>query len=86
MPQARLHFISPDKHYKSLFYLFILPLFLFLLVNQILARLTQRRHRYYIAIILARQAVENDVTSTAGHGGLGLATSACDNLCSTWKA
>lgn len=33
----------------------------------------------------ACQAIENDVTSTLGHGGLGLATGACDNLCPTRK-
>lgn len=44
-----------------------------------------RRHRYYNAIIPACQAIENDVTSTLGHGGLGLATGACDNLCPTRK-
>lgn len=44
-----------------------------------------RRHRYYNAIIPACQAIENDVTSTLGHGGLALATGACDNLCPTTK-
>ena len=35
----------------------------------------------YNAITAACQTIENDVTSTLGHGGLGLATGACDNLC-----
>lgn len=35
----------------------------------------------YNAITAACQTRENDVTSTLGHGGLGLATGACDNLC-----
>lgn len=44
-----------------------------------------RRHLYYNAIIAVCQAIANDVTSTHGHGGLGLATGACDNLCPTSK-
>lgn len=35
----------------------------------------------YNAITAACQTIKNDVTSTLGHGGLGLATGACDNLC-----
>lgn len=35
----------------------------------------------YNAIAAACQTIQNDVTSTLGHGGLGLATGACDNLC-----
>lgn len=42
---------------------------------------SERRHCYYNTIIAACQAIANDVTSTHGHGGLDLATGACDNLC-----
>lgn len=45
-----------------------------------------RRHPYYNAIVLACQAMENDVTSTLGHGGLGLVTGACHNVSPTSKA
>lgn len=55
-------------------------------VNRLLARTTKvQRHHYYNAIVPACQTVANDVTSTLGHGGLGLATGACDNLCPTQK-
>lgn len=72
------------------FYLiFLIAHFSFVLFSQWLTKSwlvpAERRHLYYNAIILARQAIENDVTSTLGHGGLGLATGACDNLCTTWQ-